>query len=224
MDITGSFPVVVRRGDPRHRVLQITVVVRPEFGEPHPVGLRTILEPAVHFLASVRRRTYLTRDRAAGTGGARTARAIYGRMRGLVLGSDCPVNGTATTILLPFLGTLLLFLAMVDAFRTVFHTEARGGPLNKRQNRVVWAAFSVVGRRLHDPARSVWLGYAAPALAVLTPLLWMALLIVGYALVYYPWMPPSSSLRGISRIRVGKRSTSALRAPPPSASGISSRA
>ena len=98
------------------------------------------------------------------------------------------MDGSISKVLFPLAGALILLLVIVDVFRTVFHTEARGGPLNKWQNRSVWAMFCIVGKRLQDPARSSWLGFAAPLLAVLTPLTWMTLLVVGYALVYFPWM------------------------------------
>jgi hypothetical protein len=85
-------------------------------------------------------------------------------------------------------GTLIVLVLCWDAFITVFHPEGRGGPVNRVQRRVVWGAFRAVGRRRDGSTRDTLLGYAGPVVAVLTPTVWMALLIVGCAMIYYPWI------------------------------------
>lgn len=91
--------------------------------------------------------------------------------------------------MLPLLGALLLVLLLVDLFLTVFHAQGRGGPLNRVQNRAVWALFRRAGIRGDGTSRAGLLGFAAPVMAVVTLTIWVVLLVVGYALIYYPWMP-----------------------------------
>jgi hypothetical protein len=90
------------------------------------------------------------------------------------------------TLLLPALGTGILLLLAGDVFITVFHPEGHGGPLTQRHNSAVWWVWKKVA-----PAgrwRDGWLGVGGPALAVLTPALWALLLVLGFALLYYPWI------------------------------------
>lgn len=88
----------------------------------------------------------------------------------------------------PLMGVLLLLLLLVDVFRTVFQPHGHGGPLSRRQNHLVWNVFRSTGLRRDGTVRAGWLALAGPVLAVLTPLLWVVLLVAGFALVYYPWV------------------------------------
>lgn len=91
------------------------------------------------------------------------------------------------TDLLPAIaGFLVLALVGVDVFVTVFHPEGHGGPLTRRQNRLVWASWKATATR--RSRRNRWLALAGPVLAALTPIVWAGLLVAGYALVYYPWI------------------------------------
>lgn len=89
-------------------------------------------------------------------------------------------------LLLPALGAGLLLLLGIDVFVTVFHPEGHGGPLTRRQNSAVWSLW----KKAAPPGdrRDAWLGVGGPVLAVLTPAVWSLLLVVGYALLYYPWI------------------------------------
>lgn len=91
-------------------------------------------------------------------------------------------------IVWPLLGGSMLVLLVVDVFMTVYHTEAHGGPLNRRQNYLLWEVFRWVAARLDGGVRPRFLSLAGPLLAVLTPAGWVVLLVVGYALIYYPWI------------------------------------
>lgn len=87
-------------------------------------------------------------------------------------------------VLLPAVGLVLLAVVGVDAFMTVFNPAEYGGFLTVRQNRLIWKiARSVAGRRGHRA-----LGVAAPLMAVATIVVWIMLLIIGFALIYLPWM------------------------------------
>lgn len=83
-------------------------------------------------------------------------------------------------------GILVLLLLLVDAFGTVFHPQGRGGALHRVQNRAVWALFRAVGRRGDGTPRDGWLALAGPTLAVLTLVVWVLLLVGGFALIYGP--------------------------------------
>lgn len=73
-------------------------------------------------------------------------------------------------------------------FITVFHPQGRGGPLNQLQNRTVWALFRATGRRGSGTAREGWLALAGPLTSVLTLVIWVVLLVIGFALIHYPWI------------------------------------
>ena len=102
--------------------------------------------------------------------------------------------------MLPAAGTALLLLVIVDAVMTVLHPSAYAGPLTRGCNRLVWASFKVVARRLHGQRRRGWLSYAGPIMAALVPGVWVVLLITGFALIYHPWigsfLVSTGSLRG----------------------------
>ena len=87
-------------------------------------------------------------------------------------------------MLIPAAGSLLLLLLAIDVFLTVIHPEGHGGPLTRRQNRLLWALWKAAAPR--SSRREAWLGLAAPTLAVLTPAIWAALLVTGFALLYFP--------------------------------------
>lgn len=91
-------------------------------------------------------------------------------------------------VLLPAIGTGMLLLLALDVFLTVFSPHGRGGPVNRRQNRALWALFRATGRRRDGSARDAWLSLAAPIMVVSTLAVWVVWLVVGFALVYYPWI------------------------------------
>lgn len=90
------------------------------------------------------------------------------------------------SLVLPALGVGLVVLMAVDMFITVFHPEGHAGPWTQRQNSAVWWLWKKAAPA--GDRRDAWLGIGGPLLAVLTPAVWSLMLIVGYALVYYPWM------------------------------------
>lgn len=79
-------------------------------------------------------------------------------------------------------------LLAADVFFTVFHSGGRGGLVNRRQNRLVWALFRGVGARLNGTRRERWLSYGGPALIVVTLVVWVLWLVAGFALVYFPYV------------------------------------
>ncbi len=90
--------------------------------------------------------------------------------------------------LLVGLGIVLLLAAMVDVFLTVFSPAAYGGPITRRQNRLLWRAFRLLASRARQRTRDRWLALAAPVMAIATLGLWLLLVIVGFGLIYRPWI------------------------------------
>ena len=78
------------------------------------------------------------------------------------------------------LGALLVLGILREVFHTLFHPAGRGGP-TMSVFRVVWAATGRIGSRGRP--------LAGPIAMVLVILLWTFLLVVGWALVYWPAMP-----------------------------------
>jgi hypothetical protein len=87
----------------------------------------------------------------------------------------------------PAAGTLLLGLLAVDVFRTAFHAEGRGGPINRRQNRALWRLVRAAGTR-GGRNRPEVLSLAGPLMAVTTIAGWSLLLIASFGLIYVPYV------------------------------------
>lgn len=90
------------------------------------------------------------------------------------------------SVLLPAVGAGVLLLLAADVFFTVFSPHGRGGPVNRRQNRAIWALFRAAGRRRDGSVRDGWLSLAAPFMVVTTLAVWVVWLVAGFALVYFP--------------------------------------
>ena len=85
-------------------------------------------------------------------------------------------------------GVVPIVVALVDVFLTLFHPTVTG-PIGSSIQRVTWRVSRVVGRR--TPAA---LAFAAPVGVLLTIATWAFLLVVGWALVYWPFMPEGFTL------------------------------
>ncbi len=90
-------------------------------------------------------------------------------------------------ILFPAIGTLLSLLVLVDLFLTVFHPTARAGPLTRVQSRSVWRLMRKLGG-CSGKRRVRLLSLGGPLIAVLTPVSWIVLLTVAFALIYWPFI------------------------------------
>jgi ion channel len=88
-------------------------------------------------------------------------------------------------VLLTVVGVVLLVAVEVDVFMTVFSPSEYGGPLTLRLTRVIWRIARSLAR---GPGQHRALALAAPIMAVGTILFWIMLLIVGFGLIYLPWM------------------------------------
>jgi Ion channel len=97
-------------------------------------------------------------------------------------------GGIVAEILLPSIGITLLVLVAIDVFMTVFNPAEYGGPITLRQNRLIWAIARTASSRSEGRRRHRALALAAPLMAITTVLLWLMMLIVGFGLIYLPWM------------------------------------
>ncbi|MGB3830121.1 MAG: potassium channel family protein [Ornithinimicrobium sp.] len=88
-----------------------------------------------------------------------------------------------TTALLTMLGVSLLAVALRDIFHTLWHPRGLG-TISRRTFRAVWRVTRVWNRR---EGRSTEL--AGPLGLLMTVLVWTALVVLGWALIYWPRMP-----------------------------------
>lgn len=91
------------------------------------------------------------------------------------------------TGLFPLVGAILLLMLVVDVYMTVFIPRGPAGPISRRLYAVSWAGWRRLGDLLPQGRRRHWLALVGPLLVPLTVMVWAALLVMGYALVYYPW-------------------------------------
>jgi hypothetical protein len=91
-------------------------------------------------------------------------------------------------LLLPVIGVAVLVGAAADVFMTVLNPAVYGGPLTRWQCQLIWAVFRRLTRGRQPPRLHRALAMAAPAMAVTTVIVWLMLLIVGFGLIYLPWM------------------------------------
>lgn len=91
-------------------------------------------------------------------------------------------------ILLSVLGLLLILLLGLDVFLTVFHPQGRGGPVNRRVSSLIWSAARASGRRGDGSTRDRLLAMGGPVIVTATLLVWVLLLVGGFALIFYPWV------------------------------------
>jgi hypothetical protein len=85
------------------------------------------------------------------------------------------------------LGLLLIALSLLDIVLTVLHIQAES-PLSNRLNRLLWRALLALTRPLPSPARAGLLGWGIPLMVGADLALWFSLYIVGFGLVYTPFI------------------------------------
>lgn len=91
-------------------------------------------------------------------------------------------------LVFPLAGGLVLLLLFYDILVTVFHPHGGGGPINRVQSHGVWMLFRAFGTGPDGRPRRKLLAFCGPVLAVLTISIWILILIVGFALVFYPFI------------------------------------
>jgi hypothetical protein len=95
-----------------------------------------------------------------------------------------------TTLLATLAGIALIAVAVRDVFDTLFHPHGRG-VVSEALIRGVWRALHRVAR-----GRLGFLSYSGPAAFIIVVLTWVALVVVGFALIIVPHMPEQYLLAG----------------------------
>src|ERR1044072_6341863 len=86
-------------------------------------------------------------------------------------------------------GFVLLALIIFDIYATVLHSSARYGPVAESLNRAVWRVTRAIAFKLVRANRHRLLNMVGPLLLPLLIVVYIVLLIVAFALVYYPPVP-----------------------------------
>lgn len=86
-------------------------------------------------------------------------------------------------------GLLVLGLLVVDVFITVLHHWGGNGPLARRLARWIWAGAVFATRPLSAEWRRRVLAVVGPLLIPIAIAVWVSLALVGFALLYLPWIP-----------------------------------
>lgn len=92
-------------------------------------------------------------------------------------------------LLFTALGVSLLLLVAYDVYTTILHARARSGPIGEALNRTIWYVTRSIAFKLSRSKRHRLLNAVGPLLLPMMIALLIILLIVGYALIYYPRMP-----------------------------------
>jgi signal transduction histidine kinase len=95
---------------------------------------------------------------------------------------------TAISFASALAGGGLIGLTLYDIVATVLHPQVQS-PISNRFHRLGWQALCLVAGRLRSPGlRHALLGWGLPLLVAGLIALWVLLLLLGFALVYYPWI------------------------------------
>ena len=86
-------------------------------------------------------------------------------------------------------GFVLLALIIFDIYATVLHSSARYGPVGESLNRSVWRVARTVAFKLSRANRHRLLNMVGPLLLPLLIVVYIVLLILAFALIYYPYIP-----------------------------------
>src|SRR5215212_4293183 len=86
-------------------------------------------------------------------------------------------------------GAVLLALIVFDIYATVLHSSARYGPVGESLNRSVWRLTRGAALRLSRAGRHRLLTMVGPLLLPLLIVVYVVLLVLAFALIYYPHIP-----------------------------------
>lgn len=93
-------------------------------------------------------------------------------------------------------GFVLLALIVFDIYATVLHSSARYGPVGESLNRSVWRVMRAAAFRLSRGNRHRLLNMVGPLLLPLLIVVYIVLLVLAFALVYYPHIPGGFTFSG----------------------------
>lgn len=80
-------------------------------------------------------------------------------------------------------------LVAFDIYATILHARAHSGPIGDWLSRLIWDVARGVAVKLSRPRRHRLLNKIGPLLLPLLIVIYILLLIAGFALIYYPYMP-----------------------------------
>ncbi|MGA9770582.1 MAG: potassium channel family protein [Blastocatellia bacterium] len=86
------------------------------------------------------------------------------------------------------LGVGLIFVVASDAFVTILHSRGRNGPISHILSRTIWRLARAIASKLPRRKRHIYLNFIGPLLMPTLIGLYITLLVLGFALVYYPRM------------------------------------
>jgi hypothetical protein len=86
-------------------------------------------------------------------------------------------------------GFVLLALIVFDIYATVLNSSARYGPVGESLNRSVWRLARATAFRFSRARRHKLLNMIGPLLLPLLILVYLVLLVLAFALIYYPHVP-----------------------------------
>lgn len=84
-------------------------------------------------------------------------------------------------------GAVIVVVALLDIVLTVLHSQ-KESRISGAFNRCVWTILRTLARMVPRRKRHVVLAWSIPAMIGGIVATWLALLIVGYALIYLPWI------------------------------------
>ena len=86
-------------------------------------------------------------------------------------------------------GLALLLVVAYDVYSTILDDRPQVGPVSHTLNRAIWRIAHAISRRFARPRRHKALNLVGPLLLPLLFVAYIALLVSGFALLYYPRMP-----------------------------------
>lgn len=86
-------------------------------------------------------------------------------------------------------GVLLLLLVIYDVYATILDASGRAGPISALVNRVAWSTTRLLAFRFERQNRHRLLNLIGPLLMPALIVIYLLLLVSGFALIYFPRMP-----------------------------------
>jgi len=98
------------------------------------------------------------------------------------------------TVLFTVAGLLVLLFVAYDVYATILDASGRAGPISGLLNRGVWGAARLLAFRFSRQRRHRLLNLVGPMLMPALIVIYLLLLIIGFALIYFPRMPAEFSV------------------------------
>jgi hypothetical protein len=103
------------------------------------------------------------------------------------------------------IGCALLLLVAYDVYATILHARARSGPVSEILNRGVWRFARWLAFRKSRLRRHQLLNAVGPLLLPTLVAILIALLMIGYALIYWPHLTESFNVNKNAESPAGSR-------------------